>query len=124
MVPLQRIWSQLTIERAPNNVILHYGTNDLKTSTDPEQIVENTINLEKSKKTDKNNVIISELTPRNDQLNKKAKELNAVLSRECNKRNICVIKHDNVNARRHCSMSGLHLNWKGTNILIEYISFN
>ena len=123
-MPLQRIWSQLTIECAPNNVILHCGTNDLKTSTDPEQIVENTINLEKSKKTDKNNVIISELTPRNDQLNKKAKELNAVLSRECNKRNICIIKHDNVNARRHCNMSGLQLNWKGTNILIEYISFN
>ena len=50
------------------------------------------------------------LTSRNDQRNKKAKEINAVLSRECNKRNICVIKHDNMNTRRHCYMSDLHLN--------------
>ena len=71
---------QLAIEHAPSNVILHCGTSDLKTSTDPEQIAENIINLAKSMKRDKNNVLISELTPRNDQLNKKAKEVNAVFS--------------------------------------------
>ena len=98
---------QPTTERAPSNVILHCGTNGLKTSTDLEQIAEN-INLAKSMKTDKNNVVISELTPRNDQLNKKAKEVNEVLTRECNKRNIDVIKHDNTNARKHCNVSGLH----------------
>ena len=38
-------------------------------------------------------------------------------------RNICVIKHDNMNARKYCNMNGLHLNWKGTNILIENILF-
>ena len=73
---------QPTIERAPSNVILHCGTNDLKTSTDHEQIAENVINPAKSVKVDENNVIISELTPRNDQLNKKAKEVNEVLTRE------------------------------------------
>ena len=124
---------ELTLERAPSNVILHRGTNDLKTSTGPEQIAENIINLAKSMKTDKNNVLISELTPRNNQLNKKAKVVNTVLSRECSRTNICVIKHDNMNARRHCdmsglhlnccNMSGLHLNWESTNILIENILF-
>ena len=99
------------------------ATNDIKTSTDPEQIAENIINLAKSMKTDKNNVAISELTPRNDQFNKKANEVNEVLTREYNKSNISVIKHDNMNARRHCNMSGLHLNWKGTNTLIENILF-
>ena len=74
-------------------------------------------------KTDKNNKLISELTLPNDQLYKKTREVNAVLSRECNKRNICVTKHDNMNARRHCNMSGLHLNWDGTNILIENVLF-
>ena len=49
-------------------------------------------------KTDINNVIISELTPRNDDLNKKRKDVIEVLTRECNKRNISVIKHDNMNA--------------------------
>ena len=28
-----------------------------------------------------------------------------------------------MNVRRHCNMSGLHLNWKGTNILIDNILF-
>ena len=68
-------------------------------------------------------MLISELTLPNDQLYKKTREVNAVLSRECNKRNICVTKHDNMNARRHCNMSGLHLNWDGTNILIENVLF-
>ena len=62
---------QPTIERAPNILILHCGTNVLKTSTDPEKIAENIISLAKSMETDKNNVIISGITPRNDQLNKK-----------------------------------------------------
>ena len=88
-----------TIERAASNAILQ-GTNDLKTSTDLDQISENIINIVKSMKTDKNNVIISELTPQNDQLNKKAKEVKEALTRECNKINIDVIKHGNMNARR------------------------
>ena len=68
-------------------------------------------------------VIISELTPRNGQL-KKAKEVNEVLNWKCNKRNIGVKKHDNMNARRHCNMSGSHLNCKDANIRIENILFN
>ena len=62
---------QPTVERAPNSLILHCGTNVLKTSTDPEKIAENIINLAKSVEADKNNVIISGITPRNDQFNKK-----------------------------------------------------
>ena len=58
---------QPTIEHVPSNVILHCGTNDLKTSS--EQITANIINLAKYMKADKKNVLISKLTPRNDQLN-------------------------------------------------------
>ena len=61
---------------------MYCGANDLKTSTDPEQIAENIINLAESMKTDKNNVIILELTPRNDQFDKKAKEVNEILTKE------------------------------------------
>ena len=104
------------IQPAPSNVILHFGTNELKTSSDPEQIAENIINLANSMKTDKDNVIISELTSQNDQLNKKAKEVNEFLTRECNNRNI-----DNMNAQIHRNVSGLRLNCKGTNILIKII---
>ena len=84
------LYIQPTIERALINDILYCGTNDIKASTDPKQIAENTIKLAKSMKRDKNNVIISELTSRNDQLNKKAKEVTEVLTRECNKRNMAL----------------------------------
>ena len=73
---------QPAIERVPSNVILHCGTNDLETCTDPEQNVGNLINLAKSMERDKNNQIISELTPQNDELHKKAKEINEILARE------------------------------------------
>ena len=59
---MEEPYIQPTIERAPSNVILHCGTNDLKTSTDHEQIAKNIINLAKLMKIDENNVIISELT--------------------------------------------------------------
>ena len=59
---MEESYIQPTLERAPSNVILHCGTNDLKTSTDREQIAENIMNLAKSMKIDKYNVIISELT--------------------------------------------------------------
>lgn len=64
---------QPVIQGASSNIILHCGTNDLKTSSDIEQIPENIINLEKYVKADENNAIIFGLTPRNDQLNKKKK---------------------------------------------------
>ena len=44
------------------------------------------------------------------------KKVNEVLIGEYSKSNINVIKHDNLYARRHWNMSGLHLNSKGTNI--------
>ena len=50
------------MKRAPSNVILHCGTNNLKASADPEQIAKNIIGTANSMKTVKNNVIISELT--------------------------------------------------------------
>ena len=58
-------------------------------------------NLEKQIK---NNAIISKLTPQNNKLNKKVKKVNKVLTGECNKRNIDVVKHDNMNVPRHCDI--------------------
>ena len=33
------------------------------------------------------------------------------------------MKHGNMNAQRHCNMSGLYRNWKGRNFLIKDILF-
>ena len=93
-----------------------------KERTNPEKSTEN-INLSKSMKADKNNVIISELNPWNDQINKKGKEVKEALMWEFNKRNIGILKHGNTNAQRHCNMSGLYRNWKATNFLIKNTLF-
>ena len=61
--PLMVVFIILYKHRRARNVILHCGKNDLKrTSSNPEKGTEN-INLSKSMKADKNNVIISELNP-------------------------------------------------------------
>ena len=39
-----------TIEKKPENVIIHCGTNDISKDTDPEKIVTDIINLSKSVK--------------------------------------------------------------------------
>ena len=72
-------------------------------------------------KTDKNNVVIFDLITRNTQLNKKSKKVSDVLTRKCNKENNGIRKYDNMNARRHCSKSGLPLNWKCRKAFIETI---
>lgn len=46
----------------------------------------------------------------------KKKKVNEILIGEYSKSNINFIKHDNLYARRHWNISGLHLNSKGTNI--------
>ena len=45
------------------------------------------------------------------------------MKNECRKRNICFISNSNVNPKYDCNKSGLHLNWKGTNKLVENFLF-
>ena len=63
------------------------------TQKHPEQIPDNIINLAKSIEINKNVVIISDLNTRSNQLNNKSKDVHQVLTWECNKRNIGVIKY-------------------------------
>ena len=45
------------------------------------------------------------------------------MKNECRKRNICFISNSNINPKYDCNKSGLHLNWKGTNKLVENFLF-
>ena len=65
-----------TIKRDPGKVILHCGTNDLRSKATPKDIAEEIVDLGNSMKTNVNKVMISGLVPRGDLLHNKAMEVN------------------------------------------------
>ena len=108
-----------TKSRSPENIVLQCGTNDLKKENSPNEISNDITEVALLFKSDNNNVLVSGIIPRSDKLNAKAIEVNRHLKKECRKRNICFISNSNINPKYDCNKSGLHLNWKETNKLVE-----
>ena len=63
-------------DTSPDNLILHHGTNKLKSDDNSEKIASNIVDLVLSLKNEKTMVYISSLIMRNDKLDKKRKEVN------------------------------------------------
>ena len=112
-----------TLEQNPETIIIHSGTNDLKSDSSPEEIARDIIKLTTSCKTQTNKVILSSIVPRYDNLNEKATRVNKCLKKECEARNICFIDHRNISPKYNCNRSGLHLNYSGIKKLLENILF-
>ena len=60
-------------------IIIHVGTNDLRREKEPNKITEEIVQLALNIKTDENDVLISAIRPRNDELNEKGMMVNDVL---------------------------------------------
>ena len=75
----------------PNIFILHVGTNNCRDSG--------------ILKTEDNNVALSEIVPRGDKLNEKVEEVNNLLEEPCNQKQMRLIKHSNINTKRHLNRS-------------------
>ena len=112
-----------TLKKNSETIIIHSGTNDLKSDSSPEEIARDIIKLTTSCKTQKNKVIISSIVPRYDNLNEKATRVKKCLKKECEVRNICFIDHRNISPKHNCNRSWLHLIYSGTKKLIENILF-
>ena len=69
-----------TLEQNPETIIIHSGTNDLKSDSSPEEIARDIINLTTSCKTQTNKVILCSIVPRYD--NEKATQLNKCLKKK------------------------------------------
>ena len=106
-----------TMEKDPDRIILHSGTNDLKGTADANTIAESIVELAASMKKENNMVVIYSIIPRRDKLNLKAKNVNEIVERMCTERSIDFIQHFNIKPHIHCNRSGLHLNQKGNDIL-------
>ena len=92
----------------PDTILLHHGTNDLRSEEPAEKIASNIINVAFSAK-NKNTVYVSGLIVRNGKYNRKGKEVNVVLKKKCNNKNLSLIDNRNINPRM-LNKSGLHLN--------------
>ena len=112
--------SRPLLRHNPDLVILHTGTNDLRTKLQSSQIVDQIMKLALNIKCDENEVAISSIITRNDELNAKAIQVNDLLKLKCSEYNLGFIEHENIKST-HLNNSGIHLNYKGVSVLAENI---
>ena len=103
-----------SLKSKPDIVLLHCGTNDLRSDLSPETIAKNIINLALRLKTSCEDVIVSGLLARNDQFNNTGIEVNKFLVKRCLETNTTFCSNSAVNSRQHLNRGGLHLNTNGT----------
>ena len=107
----------------PDHVILHAGTNDLRTKNTASQIAKATIDLATSLKNDDNTVTASGIVLSLDDLNNNANEVNSRLVLMCKEKNISFLSHDeSIDPSKHLNESKLHLNSSGIKIFAENFS--
>ena len=110
-------------EEIPDNIILHTGTNELRSEKTSSQIAKSIIDLAMSIKNDVTSVIVSSIVPRFDEFNNKANEVNNRLVHMCRERNIPFISHtETIDPNKHLNESKLHLNFNGLKIFAENVS--
>ena len=101
----------------PDHIVLHLGTNNLRTENTASYIANAAIDLATSLKNDDNTVTVSDIVPRLDDLNNKANEVNRHLVQMCKERNISFLSHDeNTDPSNHLNESKLHFNSNGIKI--------
>ena len=108
---------------SPDTVILHHGTNDLKSGNTSEKIATDIVNLALTIQNEKTKVFISGLTIRNDNLDKRRKEVKQFLERKCLVEKLGFIDNQNINLKM-LNQSGLHLNEYGTSRLVNNFCYN
>ena len=107
----------------PNLIVLHAGTNDLRTENTASQIVKATIDLATSLKNDSNTVTVSGIVAKLDELSNKANEVNRRLALMCKERNISLLSHDeSIDPSNHLNERKLHLNSNGIKVFAENFS--
>ena len=104
-----------TVKLVPKQIILHCGTNNLRSEEDPETIGKNIINLI----TDTKKFAVSGIIPKRDTFNPKAKQMNQTLKKICEEENIPFISYHGINNHFHLNSRGLHLNDKGATRLAQ-----
>ena len=100
------------IREKPESVILHVGTNDLKSNPEA-QIADNIIEFANSIRNQQINCVISLLTYRKGNVWNSGKTVNEIVKRKSEELGIRIIANDNMNSS-HLNNGGLHLNKRRT----------
>ena len=107
----------------PDHVILHTGTNDLRSQMTASEIARSITELAMPLKDNDNSVIVPGIVPRNDSLNNKVTEVNNLLLLMCKERKIPFTAHsENIDSSKHLNESKLHLNHVGIKVFAENFS--
>ena len=108
-------YARPTARREPDLIVLHTGSNDLRSAKKPEDIASEIMKLAIDLKRENNEVMVSSITFRGDvkKLNEKGEKVNKLLKEECELYSLFYIDHSNIN-EKHLNGSKLHLNYKGT----------
>ena len=105
-------------KKADANVyVLHVGTNDIRSDDTPLEIGNKIIETALSLSTKENDVMVSGLCKRGDDLNKKIKQVNSILKKKCNQMGMFYICNENIDESKHLNGSKLHLNREGDSML-------
>ena len=102
-----------SLKSNPDVVLVHVGTNNLRSNTNPEQIADDIVSLACRIKLCTKKVIVSSLIHRNDNLNKKAIEVNNLLINKCLANGVSFCNNANINAQ-NLNRDGIHPNIAGT----------
>ena len=97
----------------PEKIIVHVGTNDLNSCNKSSKIARSIISLAKELKNEENEIIVSLIVPRNDNLNNKVNEVNDRLRHLCDKNNFRYIDHTDTIIPEEHLYGNLHLNRSG-----------
>ena len=117
-------YSKPIVDKNPENLILHCGTNELRTRKSEVEISTEIITLAKSIEAHGIHVCVSGLIARGDNQEDKRLKTNFVLRDICNKEHLTFIDHENIQAERHLNRSRLHLNRFEKKNLVRIITRN
>ena len=107
----------------PDHIILHTGTNDLRSEKTSRNIAKSIVDLAMLLKSSGSSVIVSGIVPRFDNLNNKASEVNNRLALMCKDRKVPFVSHsETIDSNKHLNESKLHLNHNGIKVFAENFS--
>ena len=104
-----KTYIQPPLKRDPDRVTIHVGTNDLRSGQDPETVAKNIIDIAKSSTTNKNEILVSSIVPRRDNLNGKGRQVNNILQKLCVENNFAYVNRGNIKQRQNIAIMGVFI---------------
>ena len=102
-----------SLKHKPDSMIIHVGTNNLRSKESSDEITDNILKHAMDAKKKINEVAISSIVIRDDDLYCKGKQVNNILQRKVAEYELCFIDNNNLKIS-DLNGSGLHLNPEGS----------